>query len=850
MDPGAPPARPGLTERLSRLRSMRRTSGASSSLPPPRGDQENDAPAPAVRKDRASPPARSTPAASARAVSGSTGDRLAALKALRVASRPNSGRRAGSPGSAPGDRDACAAVLPERTPRSPRGDATLRPTSRPTRGDADPEPERVPAAAARRDLAVAVSNEWREFAPAEPADVRRAESAESAESHDSAAPSVARSSDRPSLASRARSDAGRLRNAPEVGFGRTRKADVTFEPARIVCLLADAHLDPAESAVRVVVPNPKDDARSRAGGGGSLSAAAAAAAAALPVALSLARPRTTVRREYRVSACVDTAVDTTPRESDATAAAVMRAGEDDSDSVPREKDLFPRSFAAAVSDAVLSGVGCALFSLGAGKCGKSRAVRGASPRAADSESSDSLGVAGLVADALFAARRDALEVAPGDSIAITVRAIADVIAAPPAGALGVASKAARRKTHEVLFDALAEGVDRAVAFEPNSNRLRTADDSSASGGVRGGRGPGAASCAAAFHGEDGSRPIAVGVREHPRRGFYAEGAVELVARDAADARRLVAAALDGFGAREAACKQKQSSRGGGGGANAKEGGGANAAAPLSRGGGDSRGERAHLILKFGITRRRGGAGVRVPTLAHRLRDPAELGLDSADPKQSPPSSEVFSSVPSESVESGVWVVDFASVERTSAGAAEDAAHAALSRVLDALGSSPGGRVGAAGGNRTSHVPYRDSKLTRLVKPALDGSARLFALVGASRDPARFDAADAALSVARRISGAVRCAPVRRAVRHAEEVREADARARDARDLLMLRGEEDGRLSVEGVLSSSDVHLDADASDALVAFRDALADGEQARREAEAFEETAERSDRARAATRF
>ena len=850
MDPGAPPARPGLTERLSRLRSMRRTSGASSSLPPPRGDQENDAPAPAVRKDRASPPARSTPAASARAVSGSTGDRLAALKALRVASRPNSGRRAGSPGSAPGDRDACAAVLPERTPRSPRGDATLRPTSRPTRGDADPEPERVPAAAARRDLAVAVSNEWREFAPAEPADVRRAESAESAESHDSAAPSVARSSDRPSLASRARSDAGRLRNAPEGGFGRIRKADVTFEPARIVCLLADAHLDPAESAVRVVVPNPKDDARSRAGGGGSLSAAAAAAAAALPVALSLARPRTTVRREYRVSACVDTAVDTTPRESDATAAAVMRAGEDDSDSVPREKDLFPRSFAAAVSDAVLSGVGCALFSLGAGKCGKSRAIRGGSPRAADiSDTSDSLGVAGLVADALFAARRDALDAAPGDSIAITVRAIADVIAAPPAGALGVASKAARRKTHEVLFDALAEGVDRAVAFEPNSNRLRTAD-ADASGGVRGGRGPGAASCAAAFHGEDGSRPIAVGVREHPRRGFYAEGAVELVARDAADARRLVAAALDGFEAREAACKQKQSSRGGGGGANAKEGGGANAAAPLSRGGGDSRGERAHLILKFGITRRRGCAGVRVPTLAHRLRDPAELGLDSADPKQSPPSSEVFSSVPSESVESGVWVVDFASVERTSAGAAEDAAHAALSRVLDALGSNPGGRVGAAGGNRTSHVPYRDSKLTRLVKPALDGSARLFALVGASRDPARFDAADAALSVARRISGAVRCAPVRRAVRHAEEVREADARARDARDLLMLGGEEEGRLSVEGVLSSSDVHLDADASDALVAFRDALADGEQTRREAETFEETAERSDRARAATRF
>ena len=144
-------------------------------------------------------------------------------------------------------------------------------------------------------------------------------------------------------------------------------------------------------------------------------------------------------------------------------------------------------------------------------------------------------------------------------------------------------------------------------------------------------------------------------------------------------------------------------------------------------------------------------------------------------------------------------------------------------------------------------PWYHVKMTNGQTPAQMGLN--FALVGASRDPARFDAADAALSVARRIAGAVRCAPVRRAVRHAEEVREADARARDARDA-MLRGEEDGRLSVEGVLSSSDVHLDADASDALVAFRDALADGEQARREAEAFEETAERSDRARAATRF
>ena len=232
--------------------------------PPPRGDQENDAPAPAVRKDRASPPARSTPAASARAVSGSTGDRLAALKALRVASRPNSGRRAGSPGSAPGDRDACAAVLPERTPRSPRGDATLRPTSRPTRGDADSEPERVPAAAARRPRRRGVERVARVRArrtrgrPARRVRrVRRVPRFRRAVRRAILRPSFPRVARALGRRPRSERSGRRLREDP--------KADVTFEPARIVCLLADAHLDPAESAVRVVVPNPKDDARSRAG---------------------------------------------------------------------------------------------------------------------------------------------------------------------------------------------------------------------------------------------------------------------------------------------------------------------------------------------------------------------------------------------------------------------------------------------------------------------------------------------------------------------------------------------------------------------------------------------------------
>jgi hypothetical protein len=57
--------------------------------------------------------------------------------------------------------------------------------------------------------------------------------------------------------------------------------------------------------------------------------------------------------------------------------------------------------------------------------------------------------------------------------------------------------------------------------------------------------------------------------------------------------------------------------------------------------------------------------------------------------------------------------------RGGGGAAEDAALKALSRVVENLADA------------RSHVPYRDSKLTRLVAPVLGGRGRLLALVGVS-----------------------------------------------------------------------------------------------------------------------
>ena len=58
--------------------------------------------------------------------------------------------------------------------------------------------------------------------------------------------------------------------------------------------------------------------------------------------------------------------------------------------------------------------------------------------------------------------------------------------------------------------------------------------------MRGGRGGGAGAVSAVFHGATSS--VGVNVREHPTRGFYAEGCVEIVAEDAEDCARLVALA--------------------------------------------------------------------------------------------------------------------------------------------------------------------------------------------------------------------------------------------------------------------------------------------------------------------
>ena len=102
-------------------------------------------------------------------------------------------------------------------------------------------------------------------------------------------------------------------------------------------------------------------------------------------------------------------------------------------------------------------------------------------------------------------------------------------------------------------------------------------------------------------------------------------------------------------------------------------------------------------------------------------------------------------LPESETTSEVTVADLAGIDRAkgSPPPAEDAALKAFARCVDALADS------------RSHVPYRDSKFTRLVAKALSGIARLFAVVCVSRSSSRHDESDAALQLARKIRRGVR-----------------------------------------------------------------------------------------------
>ena len=144
---------------------------------------------------------------------------------------------------------------------------------------------------------------------------------------------------------------------------------------------------------------------------------------------------------------------------------------------------------------------------------------------------------------------------PGDVITVAVTAVADVITAPVAPGVPVA----RRKTHEVLVDALAAGIElNTSAHRPRPTptnipqRINIDEEEDDDSNIRGGRGGGAGAVSAVFHGVSSS--VGVNVREHPTRGFYAEGCVEIVAEDAEDCARLCSLALDGFAFRSASSR--------------------------------------------------------------------------------------------------------------------------------------------------------------------------------------------------------------------------------------------------------------------------------------------------------
>ena len=717
MDRPAAPPRAGLTESLSRLRDRNRAACASNPPRPAHGDEN----APAQESVRASEKHPAERASSfgdavsrARTPGGSaeTGARLAALKALRSQSRPASGRRAVA---SPTARDGARVLVPSE-------DHARASTSNRDAEDAS----EIASAAERRLAAVAISNEWREF---DGHDTRPERSESAATSNASASLSSAATSNASAFLSSARP-----RGAPPLA---------PKEPTPVIIVTARG--PPSAPSSASCSPSPD---------GGAV--------------LTLARPKTSITRSFRIGARVD---------SSRAARFVSRGNraKDDADDADGIVGTFG-GFDAMAAEAATRGIGCALFGFGTSGCSVSAAVRGDDGFGAKMDSgrrtdldldvlASNLGACGDAADTLFAAaervRRDV-----GDEVQISVQALADVVAAPA----DCAAFVARRKTHEVLRDVLAEGLD---ALRRGTAECTSGPEEDGFA-FRGGRGPGAGTVSATYHGVDGSVPTPVTIREHPTNGFYAEGLVDVVAEDARDARRLLAAATIAFRARA-----EEASRSPGGG-------------------------RAHFLAQFNV-RRRSRAGTRDGT------------------RDAPGAPVRF--LPEEETFARVQIVDVAPVDRADRGAAEDAARKALTRVVDAVA------------DRRSHVPYRDSKLTRVAARALGGGARLVVVFGVSEQSSAFDETDATLRFAARVANGVKNRPAPTTTRFAAAVAEADAAAERRAAAL-------GVATTPG-LTSAGIHLEMDSSDDALALRDALAEGERLRRDADAFAATKIKSDRAR-----
>lgn len=709
MDRPAAPPRAGLTESLSRLRDRNRAACASNPPRPAHGD-ENAPAQESVRASEKHPAERASSvgdAVSRARTPGGSAETGARLAALKALRSQSRPASGRRAVASPTARDGARVLVPSED------------HARASSSNRDAEDASDITSAAERCLAaVAISNEWREFDGHD----TRPERSESAAT---------------SNASASLSSAARARGGPPLA---------PKEPTPVIIVTARG--PPGAPSSASCSPSPD---------GGAV--------------LTLARPKTSITRSFRIDACVD---------SSRAARFVSRGNgrSDDADDADDADGIVGAfgGFDAMVAEAATRGIGCALFGFGTSGCSVSAAVRGDDGFGAKMDSgrrtdldlnvlASNLGACGDAADALFAAaervRRDV-----GDEVQISVQALADVVAAPA----DCAAFVARRKTHEVLRDVLAEGLD---ALRRGTAECTSGPEEDGFA-FRGGRGPGAGTVSATYHGVDGSVPTPVTIREHPTNGFYAEGLVDVVAEDAKDARRLLAAATVAFRARA-----EEASRSPGGG-------------------------RAHFLAQFNV-RRRSKAGTRDGT-----RDAPGA------PVRFLPEQETFARV---------QIVDVAPVDRADRGAAEDAARKALTRVVDAVA------------DRRSHVPYRDSKLTRVAARALGGGARLVVVFGVSEQSSAFDETDATLRFAARVANGVKNRPAPTTTRFAAAVAEADAAAERRAAAL-------GVATTPG-LTSAGIHLEMDSSDDALALRDALAEGERLRRDADAFAATKIKSDRAR-----
>ena len=611
------------------------------------------------------------------------------------------------------------------------------------------------------------------------------------------------------------------------------------------------------------------------------------------VELVTTRPKTTLRKTRRFDAAVKV------KNSEKQSETMRRAASlDAAASLASHENGFglARDARAAVRD----GVGSAFLFFG-NRAGVSRVARGRhcpgdipgiSPgyprerpaRARDGDAvvpETDLGFAGLVAEAMFreiaAARADAPDGVTLEFV-VTLQVVADVIVAP-AGAASAASASAggantetpsafglaglsRAKTREVLRDALAEGFDDAETFDDAVDADGGANDDV----VRGGRGAGSASAAAAFFCQDASRPTRPRVREdvdafRNSSSFFVENAVEVVVDTLDTCRACLARAFRGVARLEAEMAETSGTSRSPYGAQSEGGAAAYA------------GERAHVLARFDVATRRFANATNDVTTDSTFETSATHSGRAEFPEfpEFPESGSRRNSatylddddesavLPFSETRASLMVCDFAGtggnrVPTRSGGRAtqsntrspEDAALKAFFRVSDAAREN------------TSHAPFRDSNVTKLLSSALGGGDRLRCCFGA-RDGVAVDASpaekkvsfenlDATLARAQTVAEAFgfgsarsRRKPKQNQNRTRFTRHEMVAAKRAVSELgRVALGREDALASG---LRSTDIELDMDGSDALVALRDALARLERVRRDARRVAETREATER-------